>query len=146
MIPPALALQGAIVTLVKAAATSAGDRVYDDVPGSEHREKETGAAFPYWTVSVAQDIPRNDEADETCGYMPWESIVQLDGWSGGTGYPQVMTMAADVFAAVAGAEPALDGYRLQAPLEVQSMSYERDPDGKTRRARITIRALTQPAG
>lgn len=130
MSDPALALQGAIVATLKAAATGAGNRIYDDVP--------TGAAFPYITLGEAQTVANRADC-----YDGSEVFLDVNVWSRAVGYPEVKTIASQVRTTLHDAALTLTGHVLDL-IEVRDATYTRDPDGKTRRARITVRALTHP--
>jgi hypothetical protein len=129
MSDPSLPLQIAIVAALKAADV-AGDRVYDTVP--------PGAEFPYVSISGSQVLP--DKADCIDGT---EVFVQLDAWSRAQGYPEVMGIAGGVVDALDDEPIVVDGFHLVV-LELQNLSYLRDPDGLTRHAAISFRALLQP--
>ena len=126
---PSLPLQAAIVAALKG-ADIAGDRVYDTVP--------PGPTFPYVSISGSQVLP--DKADCIDGT---EVFLQIDAWSRAPGYPEVMGVSASVIDALDDAELPVTGFHLVV-LEMQSVNYLRDPDGLTRHAALTFRALLQP--
>lgn len=130
MSDPSLALQGAIVTALKAAETAAGDSVFDDVSPSD----------PYPRITIGEGQTIGNFAD--C-YDGSEVFVEINVWSRATGFPQVKQIASEVRAALHDADLDLSGHRLEL-IEFQNTVYTRDPDGITRRARMTLRALTQP--
>lgn len=111
-----------------------GQRVYDNVPSSGG---QVTATFPYVSMGPRQLI--EDDAECIEGY---EVFVQLDVWSRQPGYKE----ASDVAQAV---RQALRGYEL--PLAVNAIvttehrftNYQADPDGITRRAIISFRALVE---
>jgi len=129
MSDPSLPLQIAIVAALKAADVAA-DRIYDTVPPN--------AVFPYVSISGSQVLP--DKADCIDGT---EVFVQLDAWSRAQGYPEVMGIAGSVVDALDDEPLAVDGFHLVV-FEMQSLNYLRDPDGLTRHAAISFRALLQP--
>lgn len=132
MSDPALALQGAIVSAIKALATAAGTNVFDQVPETD--------PFPRVTVGIGQSVP----APELPCYDGTESFVQIDVWSRQVGLPEAKTVAAAIRARFHDGALTLAGHTLEL-MRVQSIDYSRDPDGLTNRARILVRALTQPA-
>lgn len=140
MSDPALALQKAIVAALKG-ATGAGNNVYDDVPGRKKGEAadKDGGPFPRITLGEGQTV--GNFAD--C-YDGSEVFLQIDVWTTTTGFPETKRIAGQVRSELHDADLQLDGHTLEL-LEFQDTVYSRDPDGKTRRARITLRALTQPA-
>jgi hypothetical protein len=131
MSDPALALQGAIVAALKAAATAAGNNVFDSVPAS--------SPFPRITVGEGQSVPV--EAD--C-YDGTESTLQIDVWSRTVGYVEAKQIASAIRVRLHNGSLTLTGHTLEL-LKVESITFERDPDGLTSRARISVRAQTQPA-
>lgn len=130
MSDPSLELQGAIISALKAAATPAGANVFDVVPDRN--------PFPRITVGGGQSVP----VDEDC-YEGTESTIQIDAWSREVGYPQVKQIASAVRGRLHNGTLALTGHTLEL-MKIETITYERDPDGLTSRARIQLRALTQP--
>lgn len=126
---PALALQGAIVATLKG-ISPAGNNVFDRVPDS--------SPFPRITVGGGQSVP----VDEDC-YEGTESTFQIDAWSREVGYPQVKQIASAIRARLHNGTLALSGHTLEL-MKIESITFDRDPDGLTSRARIQLRALTQP--
>jgi len=131
MSDPDLALQGAIVAALKALGTAAGANVFDMVPSSN--------PFPRITVGTGQSVP----VDEDC-YEGTESYFQIDVWSRSVGFPEAKQIASAVRGRLHNGDLALSGHTLEM-LKVDSINYDRDPDGLTSRARIQVRARTQPA-
>ena len=135
MSDPALALQGAIIATLKAAAgvtTLVSTRVYDNPPSVS---PGAVATFPYVTIGEAQSIPqRADCIDGT------EHFVAVHAWSRAVGFTEVKRIASAVRAALHEAEPAVTGYRL-IDLAVQDTRFLRDPDGATSHAVIQMRAV-----
>lgn len=136
MSDPAYALQLALVAALKG-ETEAGDAVYDMVPSDARQIEVAKHTFPIITLGSGQTI--NNPAD--C-YDGSEAFLQIDVWSRKTGFPEVKQIAAEVRTILNDAELTLVGHRLDL-MEVQDTVYSRDPDGKTSRARMTVRALTQ---
>jgi len=130
MSDPSLPLQGAIVAALKALNTAAGSNVFDRVPDSN--------PFPRITVGAGQSVP----VDENC-YEGTESTIQIDAWSREVGFPQVKQIASAVRGLLHNGDLALSGHTLEL-MKIDSITFERDPDGLTSRARIQLRALTQP--
>lgn len=139
MSDPAYALQVAIFTALKG-ETEAGDAVYDMVPSDARQIEIANRTFPLITLGSGQTV--NNPAD--C-YDGSEAFLQIDVWSRRPGFPEVKQLAAEVRTILNNAELSLVGHRLEL-MEVQDTVYSRDPDGKTSRARLTIRALTQSLG
>lgn len=125
-----LALQKMLVAALRG-STDAGQAVFDDVPHSD--------PFPRITIGPAQALPNTaDCIDGT------ETFLQLDVWSRTTGMVEAKRIAGQVRSLLHEAEDlALDGHLLQL-LRVESTQYLRDPDGITKHAAMTFRALTQP--
>lgn len=132
MSDPSLPLQAAIVAALKgnSPAVAAG-RVYDSVP--------TSPSFPYVSLGDMQVLP--DKADCIDGT---EVFVQIDAWSRAVGYPEVKALGAAIVAALDDHPPTVTGFECVV-FELQSVNYLRDPDGLTRHAAISFRALLQAA-
>jgi hypothetical protein len=133
---PSLALQAALVTALKS-ATAAGTSVFDRVPTSD--------PFPRITVGNGQSVPANEEADPSCGYDPTDSFLQIDVWSRAVGKPEVKGIASAVRSLLHEQSLALTGHVMELPMTVSSVVYERDPDGLTERARMTVEVRTVPS-
>jgi hypothetical protein len=134
---PSLALQVAFVTAIKAMATEADERVYDEV--ARDVNGKVTATFPY--VSLGEGEAVYNGAD--C-YDGSETSLKVHVWSREPGFPQCKRIATLIRAGLNNAEIALTGHTLEL-LELDRTTYLRDPDGKTRHAVLTFRALTQPA-
>jgi hypothetical protein len=130
MSDPSLDLQGAIISALKATPSPAGVNVFDRVPDRD--------PFPRITVGGGQSVP----VDEDC-YEGTESTIQIDAWSREVGYPQVKQIASAVRGRLHNGTLTLADHTLEL-MKIESITYERDPDGLTSRARIQLRALTQP--
>lgn len=134
---PSLALQAAFVTAIKALATEASTRVYDEVP--RDTTGKVTATFPY--VSLGEGDASYNGAD--C-YDGSDVSLSVHVWSREPGFPQCKRIASSIRAGLNNAELTLTGHTLEL-LEIERTTYLRDPDGKTRHAVLTFRALTQPA-
>ena len=129
MADPALALQGALVVLIKG-KTDAADRVFDRVPSAAEK--------PY--VSLGPMDVVGSYAD--C-YDGSETTAQIDVWGDDVGMPAVKRIASQIRDLINAEDYPIDGHSL-ALGEVQATNYSRDPDGITTRAIITARFITQP--
>lgn len=128
-----LALQGAIVSRLKADATLAaivGARVYDQPPASP--------TFPYVTLGEDQTLP--DRGD---GYDGSNVTLTIHAWSRGTGFPEVKRMIDAVRASLTDAPLALTGYRL-VDIALADSRAVRDPDGITNHGIMNFLARTEP--
>lgn len=139
MSDPHLAVQDAALIALKAdAAVTAllGSRLYDTVP--------TAPVFPYLTFGDGQTLP--DKADCVDGS---EVFLVLDIWSrpaANTGWQEAKAIVGVVLAVLddGGDGLVLAGHRL-IDLQREDIQYLRDPDGLTRHAHVTLRALTERA-
>lgn len=131
MSDPALALQGAIIDAIKALATEADQNVFDTVPSRD--------PFPRVTVGEGQTAP----IDADC-YDGSESTIDVSVWSREVGFPQAKRIASAIRTRLHNGELVLPGHTLEI-LKVENTFYERDRDGLTSRARMQIRAVTQPS-
>lgn len=132
MSDPSLALQGAIVTLLKAAAgvtSLVGQRIYDEPPAAD------GLVFPYITIGDGQTI---GDDTEDCGDGS-EVNLQIDAWSRAVGYPEVKQIESAVRTALK-TYPTLTGFTVSV-VEFLQAQFLRDPDGKTRHAAMQFRYL-----
>ena len=127
---PTYAVQVALVARLKALATAAGARVYDQPPKN--------APFPYITIGPAQTIP----IDELCSDGSDQS-VQVDVWSRAVGFPEVKQIAGTVRAGLHLQSLTIAGHVCDR-VTVESTEFSRDPDGLTSRARIDLLVVTQP--
>lgn len=136
MADPALALQAAIVAVLKG-ATEAGEAVYDAVPN--------GAPFPRIVLGPGQSL--GNYAD--C-YDGSESFWQVDAYDRpdpdgtGLGFGRVKRIASQIRDLLNGEGLVLAGHVLELN-QVESAVYSVEPDGITRRARLSARFLTQPS-
>lgn len=128
---PSLALQKAFVAAIKALNTAAGNNVFDMPPVSD--------PFPRVTIGPANVNPILADC-----YDGSESFTQIDAWSRKPGYPEVKGIADAIRGALHDGTLTLDGHTLEL-MYVDAVVYERDPDGLTSRARLTVRTQTQPS-
>lgn len=131
MSDPSLEVQKAIVAALKAADVGVGERIYDDVPETR--------VFPYISLGECQVLP--DKAGCIDGA---ELFLQVDAWSQDVGFPEVKGIAKDTVAALDDQPMTIANYDVVL-FEHQSTQYLRDPDGKTRHAAMTFRAVVHPA-
>lgn len=134
MTSPSLAIQGAIVTQLRADVALDGliaDRVYDRIPA--------GAAFPYVTIGESQEI--GNFAD--C-YDGSETFQDVHVWSRSVGMPETKNIASAIRASLHEASLSLDGHTLEL-IQFRDLRILRDPDGITTHGVLTFRILSQPA-
>lgn len=133
---PSLALQGAFVVRIKALNTEAQSRVYDTVPRDTNGN--ITATFPY--VSLGEATVTYNGAD--C-YDGSDSSFDIHVWSRAPGFPECKRIADAIRTEFNLAEFNITDHTLEL-LELERAQYLRDPDGITRHAVLTFRALTQP--
>lgn len=136
MSDPSYALQVALVTTIKAVSTAAGTRVYDEVPRGPDG---ITATFPYISVGTGEATP----VDEEC----WDrttTTLSVDVWSRAVGFPEAKQIAGALRSRLHEGDMTVDGHVLDR-MQVVRIDYIRDPDGKTRRARLTLEIDTQPS-
>lgn len=131
-----LAMQGAIVTLLKASAPlaallGAGTRIHDKVP--------LAAALPYISIGPAQVT--SDDADCIDGA---EVFQQVDVWSTEPGFMQCKTIAGQVREILHRAQATGDGLAFE--IEHRFTTYLRDGDGLTSHAVLSFRSLIDITG
>lgn len=131
MLDPALAWQKALVATLRG-FTAAGQNVFDTVPSA--------SPFPRITIGPGQSV-----GNRIGCYEGTESFLDIDVWSRGPGYPEAKTIEGQVRDLLEDQILPLDGHVCEL-VEFRDAVFQRDPDGITSRARITIRALSQPAG
>lgn len=137
MSDPAYAIQVALVTALKALDTGAGTRVYDEVPRNNVTGEVT-ATFPFIAIGTAEATP----VDEEC----WDrtsTVLSVDVWSRAVGFPEAKQIAGAVRTGLHEGDMTISGHTLDR-MYVSRIDYIRDPDGKTRRARLTLELETQP--
>lgn len=127
MSEPSLALQGALVTLLKSANTDARDRWYDKVPSP--------VDYPYGRVGDDQVIGDDDDCEELSAV-----ISRLHIWSQKGGKVEVKTIAGQARAAIRGATWSLSGFAVDDVQFIQTQ-YLDDPDGISTHAVIEARFL-----
>lgn len=126
MSDPSLALQAAIVTVLKDAGV-AGGRVYDPIPDLP--------TFPYVTVGDDQVVGDDDECGDNS-----EVFVRIHGWSRTQGYPEVKALAALIRSTIRAATFTLSGFTTVV-VEFQQTQFLQDPDGLTRHSVTEFRFL-----
>lgn len=125
-----LALQKMLISLLRG-QTSAGVSVFDQVPASN--------PFPRIVIGPSQSLPTTPDCMDGT-----ETFLQLDVWSTSVGLVEVKNIAGQIRSILHDVDDVdLDGHGLQL-LRVESTQYLRDPDGTTKHAAMTLRALTQP--
>ncbi|MET4307939.1 DUF3168 domain-containing protein [Bradyrhizobium sp. RT4b] len=132
MSDPSLALQDALIVALRTPGVlpaAIGKRVYDDVPSKP--------VFPYVSLGDGQVLP--DRADCVDGA---EVFAQIDVWSRTVGYVECKQIAAAIVARLDDRVLVVAGFRVNV-LELQDVQYLRDPDGQTRHAAMTFRALLE---
>src|SRR5690242_16305775 len=108
MSEPSLALQGALVTLLKGANTDAADRWYDKVPSP--------VTFPYGRVGDDQVIGDDDDCEELS-----QVVSRLHIWSQKGGKVEAKTIAGQVRAAIRAATFTLSGFTVDDVQFVQTL-------------------------
>lgn len=131
MSEPSLALQGALVALLKA-STGGGDlgvadRVYDKPPSP--------LTFPYIRIGDDQVIGDDDECEELS-----EVYSRIHVWSQKGGKVEAKTIAGAVRSRIRGATWTLAGFKVDGIQFVQTQ-YLDDPDGISTHAVIEVRFL-----
>ncbi|MGD9768831.1 MAG: DUF3168 domain-containing protein [Pseudolabrys sp.] len=112
-------------------AALGGPHVHDEVP--------RGAQCPYVTLGEARvsAVPADD------GEV-LEHELTLNAWSRQGGHREAHVLAGTLLQALDDAPLALDGHRLVA-LRFARADVRREADGKTYRAAVRFRAVTEPA-
>jgi hypothetical protein len=131
---PALALQGAIVTELKATGgVGTGVRVYDEPPPPDI------LTFPY--VQIGDDQVIGDDVE--CAELS-EVFTRIHVWSRSPagGFVEAKTIATAIRARIRSTTFSLSGFTVDEVQFVQTQ-YLRDPDGITRHAVIEIRFFIQ---
>ena len=134
MSDPSLELQAAVVAKLKASTTVQAvvgnpARVYDRVPPD--------ATFPYISLGDFQVLP--DKADCIDGT---EVYVNIDAWERDKTFPMAKKISKAIVAALDDQALTLTGYDAIV-FELNTINYMRDPDGITRHAALSFRALIQ---
>lgn len=132
MSDPSLPLQDALIKALRADAVlpaAVGKRVYDQVPAAP--------TYPLVTLGDGQVLP--DKAGCVDGV---EIFLQVDVWSRKVGYAETKEITAAVITALDDQPLTVVGFNVTV-FEFSSVQYLRDPDGQTRHAAITFRALLE---
>ena len=137
MTAPDLDLHRAIVTKLRADATLLtliGNplRLYEDPP------TDGAWTLAYVTVGDGQNVP-----DQVQGLNGAEVYAALHVWSRGSGWAECKRIADALYDALNEADLSLGGSRCVL-IDHDGTNYLRDPDGKTKHAVVTFRALTEP--
>lgn len=132
MADPALALQGAINTRLRAQVTAVSSRVFDRVPAD--------VVFPYIELGEFQIV--DDGAQCHDGQ---EVYVTLHIWSRSVGQVEAKTIAGAVRGSLHEAELDLGTDWQFLEIAHQDTRYLKDPDGLTSHAVLTFRALVAAA-
>jgi hypothetical protein len=130
----AVALRAAIFTALAAdtalSALLGGAKVFDEPPRS--------TPFPYVTLADARVL------DFSTGTEPGdEHQLTLHVWSQQGGHREAHTITAAVLQALDDAPLTLDGHRL-VNLRFTTADVRREADGRTYRALVRFRAVTEP--
>jgi Protein of unknown function (DUF3168) len=137
---PSLAIQVALVARAAELTRDAvAGRVYDDVPAAVERIADTGADFPYISIADGQLVP----IDEEC-FDRSTTFINLNVWSRAIGYPEAKRIAGALRIGLHEQDLAVAGHILDR-MRVENITFSRDPDGVTRRARLELSVETQPA-
>jgi len=90
------------------------------------------AFFPFITMSFPASTAFDDKSDAGAN-----SLVQIDVWSRKNS-AQVKTIAGLIYDALHRQALGVSGH---ITTQIEDMAFERDPDGITRRARMTFRVI-----
>lgn len=134
MSDPSLELQSAIVNALKDSAgltSLVNKRVFDPAPKN--------AQLPYITLGDMQVLPDKAECIDGTEVFP-----QIDAWASVNDPAQIKQIGKAIVAALDDQALTVTGYNLVI-FELQNLQYLRDPDGQTRHAVLTFRALLQLA-
>lgn len=125
-----IALRSWLLADAGLAGVLAGGKVYDEAPPS--------AQPPYITLTnlVSRDW-------STCTEDGALHDVTLDVWSSHRGSAEALTMAGQVAVALDDAPLPISGHALIS-LSVQSIETSREAKGRFARARLRLRAVTEP--
>lgn len=136
MSDPAIALQIALVAVLKSIGSDAGNRVYDAVPVNQNGD--ITAAYPYITIGSGNLVPIDEDHFDRS-----EFSHQIDVWSDGAGYVEAKTIAGAIRMRLHEQIMPIDGHVIDR-MRVDSINYSR-ADGIISRARITLLIETQPS-
>ena len=135
MSDPALALQIALVAVLKSINSAAGNRIYDAVPVNQNGD--ITAAYPYITIGSGNQVSIDEDHFDRS-----EFSHQIDVWSDGAGYVEAKTIAGQIRMRLHEQTMPVDGHVIDR-MRVEGTNYSR-PDGVISRARITLAVETQP--
>ena len=107
--------------------------IFTDVPQAADSELET--AFPFITIG-ADTINPFDSKDDLGG----SAIVQIDVWDRATSMLDLKAVVDAVDARLRRQDLSISGVS-HITTELESCTFSRDPDGKTKRALILYRVL-----
>ncbi len=107
--------------------------IFTDVPQAADSELET--AFPFITIG-ADTINPFDSKDDLGG----SAIVQIDVWDRATSMLDLKAVVDAVDARLRRQDLSISGVT-HITTELESCTFSRDPDGKTKRALILYRVL-----
>ncbi len=138
MTDPQWAVQVALVKRLEAIGTDAADRVYDDVPPEAERIKLTGAAFPYISLGTGTLVPIDEEHFDRS-----QLDQEINVWSRVVGFSEAKRIAGVIRMALHEQDLTIEGHVVDR-MRVENVSQMRDPDGITRRVRISLSIETQP--
>ncbi|MGI2036408.1 DUF3168 domain-containing protein [Rhizobium panacihumi] len=139
MSDPQWAVQVALVKRLESIATAAGERVYDDVPPEADRINATGAAFPYISLGTGSLVPIDEE------HFDRSRLEQeINVWSRAVGFSEAKGIAGEIRLALHEQDLLIEGHVVDR-MRIEDINQMRDPDGKTRRVRISLSVETQPA-
>lgn len=136
MSDPALALQIALVAVLKSINSAAGNRIYDAVPVNQNGD--ITAAYPYITIGSGNQVSIDEDYFDRS-----EFSHQIDVWSDGAGYVEAKTIAGQIRMRLHEQIMPVDGHVIDR-MRIEGINYSR-PDGVISRARITLLIETQPA-
>jgi hypothetical protein len=126
------AIRGALSADAPLVTLLGGGKIYDEPPRD--------AAFPYVTLGDGSF------ADNSTSTEPGEEhTLSLHVWSRHGGHSEAHEIAGAVLAALVDAPIALDGHHL-ANLRFVLADVRREPDGRTYRGIVRLRAVTEPIG
>ena len=107
--------------------------IFTDVPQAADSELET--AFPFITIG-ADTINPFDSKDDLGG----SAIVQIDVWDRATSMLDLKAVVDAIDARLRRQDLSISGVT-HITTELESCTFSRDPDGKTKRALILYRVL-----
>lgn len=111
-------------------AALGGERIYDAVPKN--------AVFPYVTIGEARALDWSTATEDGT-----EHLVALDVWSRARGRREAVDLANRIALLIDDQPLVLTGHRL-VNLRVERIDTRRLRDGRTFRAALSLRAVTEP--